>query len=147
VLKVRGAWWFLLAPPPPTATRNINAEDTAAVELRPCQRFGIAEGKSLRGLNCHCINKAGNIYFILLYICRVVILLMRLRRGATGNGLGTTAKYLRRTTSGTAGNDLGTTMKYPRQTTSGAAGSGLGATIKYLRRTTSGAVGYCRAQR
>jgi hypothetical protein len=33
------------------------------------------------------------------------------RRGAVGNGLGTTIKYLRCTTSGTAGNDLGTTNK------------------------------------
>jgi hypothetical protein len=50
-----------------------------------------------------------------------------------GIGLGTTIKYLRRTTSATAGNVLGTTIKYLR----GAAGIGLGTTIKYMRRTTS----------
>jgi hypothetical protein len=48
-----------------------------------------------------------------LYICRVVVLLLRQRRGAAGNDLGTTAKCLR-----------------------GAAGIGLGTTAKYLRRTT-----------
>jgi hypothetical protein len=56
-------------------------------------------------------------------------------RGAAGIGLGTTAKYLRRSTSDAAGNGLCTTMKY----LSGAAGIGLGTTIKYLRRTTSAA--------
>jgi hypothetical protein len=33
------------------------------------QRVGIAEGTSLQGLPCHCADKAGNIYFVLLYIC------------------------------------------------------------------------------
>jgi hypothetical protein len=33
------------------------------------------------------------------------------RRGAAGNGPGTTAKYLRRTTSGAADNGLGATIK------------------------------------
>jgi hypothetical protein len=46
-------------------------------------------------------------------------------------------KYLRRSTSGAAGNGLGTTAKYLR----GAAGSGLGTTLNYLRRTASGAAG------
>jgi hypothetical protein len=32
--------------------------------------------------------------------------------GAAGNGLGTTSKYLRRTTSAAAGSSLGTTIKY-----------------------------------
>jgi hypothetical protein len=54
-------------------------------------------------------------------------------RGAAGIGLGTTAKYLRRSTSGVTGSCLCITMKYLR----GAAGIGLGTTIKYLRRTTS----------
>ena len=57
-------------------------------------------------------------------------------RGAAGIGLGTTIKYLRRTTSGAVGNGLGTLMKYLRQTTGGAAENGLGATIKFLRRPT-----------
>ena len=56
-------------------------------------------------------------------------------RGAAGIGLGTTIKYLRRSTSGAAGNGLCTTMNYQR----GAAGIGLGTTIKCLRRTTSAA--------
>jgi hypothetical protein len=34
------------------------------------------------------------------------------RRGAEGNGPGTTIKYLRRTASGGAGYSLGTTIKY-----------------------------------
>jgi hypothetical protein len=45
---------------------------------------------------------------------------------AAGNGLGTTATFLR----AAAGIGLGTTIKYLR----GAAGIGLGTTIKYLRR-------------
>jgi hypothetical protein len=53
--------------------------------------------------------------------------------GATGNGLGTTIKYLR----GAAGIGLGTTIKYLR----GAAGIGLRTTTKYLWRSTSGAAG------
>jgi hypothetical protein len=47
-------------------------------------------------------------------------------RGAASIGLGTTLKYLRRTTSGAACNGLGTTIKHMR----GAAGSGLGPTTK-----------------
>jgi hypothetical protein len=38
-------------------------------------------------------------------------------RGAAGIGLGTTIKYLQRTTSGAAGNGLGTMIKYLRRTT------------------------------
>jgi hypothetical protein len=34
------------------------------------------------------------------------------QRGAAGIGLGTTVKYLRRTTSAAAGNGQGTTIKY-----------------------------------
>jgi hypothetical protein len=45
-----------------------------------------------------------------LHICRVFLLLLRQRRGAAGNGLGITIKYLRRTTSGATGNGLGTTI-------------------------------------
>jgi hypothetical protein len=47
------------------------------------------------------------------------------RRGAAGDGPGTTIKYLRRTTSGAAGNGLGTAIKYLRQTTNGTACNGL----------------------
>jgi hypothetical protein len=60
-------------------------------------------------------------------------------RGAAGIGLGTTIKYMQRTTSGAAGNGLCTTMKYLRC----AAGIGLGTTAKYLRRTTSAAASNC----
>jgi hypothetical protein len=49
---------------------------------------------------------------------------------ATGKSLGTTIKYLRRTTSGAAGNGLGATIKYLR----GAAVIRLRTTTKYLRR-------------
>jgi hypothetical protein len=51
-------------------------------------------------------------YAFPLHISRVVLLLLRQRRGR-GNDLGTTIKCLRKTTSGVAGNDLDTTMKYP----------------------------------
>jgi hypothetical protein len=65
-----------------------------------------------------------------------VLLLLRQRRvdasNGMGTGLGTMAKYVRRTASGTAGNGLGTTIKYLRRTRNGAAGSGLSTTIKYL---------------
>jgi hypothetical protein len=58
-------------------------------------------------------------------IYRVVLLLLRQRRGTAGIGLGTTVKYVRRPTSGAAGNGLGTTIKDPR----GAAGIGLGTAM------------------
>jgi hypothetical protein len=65
-----------------------------------------------------------------------VLLLMRQRRDAAGNGLSTglstTVKYVRCTASGAAGNSLGTTIKYLRCTRNNAAGSGLGITIKPL---------------
>jgi len=61
--------------------------------------------------------------------------MQRTMSGAAGNGLYTTAKYMR----GASGIGMGTTIKLLRRTTSGAAGNGLGATIKYLRRTTSAA--------
>ena len=48
---------------------------------------------------------------------------IKYKRGAAGIGLGTTIKYLRRTTSGAADNGLGTTIKYLRRTTSGAMGN------------------------
>jgi hypothetical protein len=47
----------------------------------------------------------------------------------------TTIKYLR----GAAGMDLGTTVKYLRRTTSTDAGNGLGTTIKYLVTQSAGA--------
>jgi hypothetical protein len=54
------------------------------------------------------------------------------RRNGLGTGLGTTIKYVRRTTSGAAGNGLGTTIKHLRCRRNGAAGNGLETTIKYL---------------
>jgi hypothetical protein len=81
--------------------------------------------------------------------------------GATGIGLGTTIKYLRRTTSAAAGNYRGTMInflcgaasiglgfmsKYLQRTTSAAARNGLGTTIKYLRCTTSRVAGLGWAQ-
>jgi hypothetical protein len=60
-----------------------------------------------------------------------------------GNDLGTTIKYLRKTTSSTADIGPGTTAKYPRCTTGAAAGNGLGTTLSYLR----GAAGNGWAQR
>jgi hypothetical protein len=77
-----------------------------------------------------------------LHISRVVLLLLRERRGR-GNDLGTTIKYLRKTTSGTTGIGLGTTAKYLLRTTGAAAGSGLGTTLNNMR----GAAGNGRAQR
>jgi len=53
--------------------------------------------------------------------------------GAAGNGLYTTTMCLR----GAAGIGLGTTIKYLRRTTSAAANNGLGTTIKYERRWPS----------
>jgi hypothetical protein len=53
--------------------------------------------------------------------------------------LGTTIKYLRRTTSGDAINGMSTTAKYLRS----AAGIGQGTTINYLGRATSAAAGNC----
>jgi hypothetical protein len=69
--------------------------------------------------------------------------LLRQRRGAAGNDLGTTAKYLRQTTSGAAGIGLGTAIKYLRRKNSAAAGNDLGTTPNHLR----GAAGNGRAQR
>ena len=75
---------------------------------------------------------------------------------ASGDGLGTTIKYLQRTTSSVAGNGWAqrpstceaqraaprakawTPIKLLR---AAALSIGLGATIKYLRRSTSGATG------
>jgi hypothetical protein len=75
----------------------------------------------------------GKTYSALLCIYRVVILLLRQRRGAAGNDSGTTIKYLRQTTSGAASIGIGTTAKYLRRTTSVAAGSSLGNTPNCLR--------------
>jgi hypothetical protein len=63
--------------------------------------------------------------------------MQRTTSGAASNCLYTTIKYMR----GAAGIGLGTTIKYLQRTTSGAAGSSLGAMIRYLRRTTSAAAG------
>jgi hypothetical protein len=61
--------------------------------------------------------------------------MQRTTSGAAGNGLYTSIKYMR----GASGIGMGTTIKNLRRTKSGAAGNGLGATMKYLRRTTSAA--------
>jgi hypothetical protein len=50
-------------------------------------------------------------------------------RGASGIGMGTTIKHLRRTTSGATGNGLGARMKYLRRKTSVAASNGMITTI------------------
>jgi hypothetical protein len=50
-------------------------------------------------------------------------------RGASGIGMGTTIKHLRRSTSGAVENGLGATMKYLRRTTSAAANNGLSSTV------------------
>jgi hypothetical protein len=120
------------------------------------QRLEHVESTSPRGKPCHGADKAGYIDSAPLYTCRVALTLTRQRRGSAGNALGTTIKYLRRTTSGAAGSSLGTPIKYLRRTTrqrpgrqikylrhkrSGAAGKGLRITTKYLRRATSGAAG------
>jgi hypothetical protein len=49
--------------------------------------------------------------------------------GASGNGMGTTIKHLRRTASDAAGNGLGARMKYLRRKTSAAANNGMINTI------------------
>jgi hypothetical protein len=72
---------------------------------------------------------------------KLFISCLQQRRGAAGNGLSATTKYLRRTTSSAAGNGLGINIKYLRRTTSCAKGNCLGATFNFQRRTTSGAVG------
>jgi hypothetical protein len=61
--------------------------------------------------------------------------MQRTTRGAAGNGLYTTIKYMRCA----SGIDMGTTIKHLRRTTSGVTGNGLGAAMKYLRRKTSAA--------
>jgi hypothetical protein len=94
---------------------------SAAAELRPTTRTRrryIAASATV------------NIGSVPLFICRVVYLLLRQRRGAAGDGLGTTIKYLRHKTSCAAGNGLVTTIKYLRRTASGAADKGLGTTAK-----------------
>jgi hypothetical protein len=53
----------------------------------------------------------GKIHSASLNIYRVLLLLLRQRRVAASNGLGTTNKYLQQTTSGAAGIGLGTTTK------------------------------------
>jgi hypothetical protein len=58
--------------------------------------------------------------------------MQRTTSGAAGNGLHTTIKCMR----GASGIGMGTMIKHLRRTTSGAAGNGLGAAMKYLGRTT-----------
>jgi hypothetical protein len=74
------------------------------------------------------------------YLCSAhlqgVLLLLRQRRVAAGNGLvtglGTTIKYVRRTASGAASNVLGIAIKYLRRLRNGISSIGLGGTIKYV---------------
>jgi hypothetical protein len=54
----------------------------------------------------------GKNYYFPLHISRVVLLLLRQRRGTTGIAPGATAKYPRRTTGAAAGNGPGTTLNY-----------------------------------
>ena len=61
--------------------------------------------------------------------------MQRTTSGAAANGLYTTIKYMR----GASGIGMDTTFKHLRRTTSGRSGNGLGATMKHLRRTTSAA--------
>jgi len=82
----------------------------------------------------------GKICSFPLHISRVVLLLLRQRRGR-GNDLGTTIEYLQKTTSGGVGIGLGTMIKHPRRTNCAATGEK--KTINYLR----GAAGNGRAQR
>jgi hypothetical protein len=50
---------------------------------------------------------------------------------------------VRRTASGAAGNGLGTTAKYLRCTRNGAAGNGLDTAIKYLWQTAAASSAEC----
>jgi hypothetical protein len=50
------------------------------------QQIKLSEGTSPRAIPCRCTDKVGNVCSIPLYICRVVLLLLRQRRGATGLG-------------------------------------------------------------
>jgi hypothetical protein len=59
--------------------------------------------------------------------------MQRTTSGAAGNGLYTTIKYMR----GASGIGMDTTIKHLRRTTSSAAGNGLGATMKYCARTVT----------
>jgi hypothetical protein len=85
---------------------------SAAAKLRPTtqtRQRHIAERAKVQFNYTH---KAHYIYPAPLHIYRVVLLLLRLRRGAAGNGLGTMIKYLHRTRNGAKGSALGATAKY-----------------------------------
>jgi hypothetical protein len=69
--------------------------------------------KTPRGLSCSSAYKGGIVYSVLLHIHRVVITPLRQRRGAAGYGMGTTIKYLRRTTSSVAGTPRSSTYDAP----------------------------------
>jgi hypothetical protein len=70
----------------------------------------------------------GKIYSFPLYVSRVILLLLCQCRGR-GNDLGSTIKYLRKTTSDAAGIGLGTTIKYSRRTAGAAMDNVLGTTL------------------
>ena len=61
--------------------------------------------------------------------------MQRATSGAAGNGLYNTIKYMR----GAASISLGTTIKYLRRTTSAAANNGMATTIMYLVNKNAGA--------
>jgi len=87
---------------------SILAVHPRALEPRSRQKIGAAARYRRATANsshdgAHPDNSAvniGKIYSAPLYICRVVLLLLRQRRGAAGNDLGVTMKYLRQTTNG-----------------------------------------------
>jgi hypothetical protein len=76
-------------PTPCSFRRRRQRYKHASVVKRPpqshAQRLGLVEGASARWLTFHCDDKAGYMYSSPLHICRVVLLLLRQRRGA---GLG-----------------------------------------------------------
>jgi len=123
-------------------TRRGAAATTWAPRSSTCEKQRAAPRASASSHLDNSTLHTGKTSFFPMHISRVVLILLRQRR-SRGNDLGTTIKYLRKTTSGAAGIGLGTTIKYPRCTTGAAAGSGLETTLNYLR----GATGNGRTQR
>jgi hypothetical protein len=111
VLALRAAGANQLLKPASTTPQSYGRRHRPCLAPRPCtytaQRAALAAGNGL--------------YITIKYM-----------RGASGIGMGTTIKHLRRTTSGAAGNGLGATMKYMPRTTSAAANTGMSTTITPL---------------
>jgi hypothetical protein len=112
------------------------------------QRLELVEGTSPRGLKCNFADKAGNILCSAVHLPSCSSPAAKASRhrgqppGRDDKVLATHHERRRGQRPGhrdqlPAGNDLGTTTKYLRRTTSGAAGNGLGAKIKYLRPTNN----------